>query len=527
MGVPATLKVQIVGDARGVGPAVAETERGMARLAGGIRAAASAAAAFAAIKIVGAIASTTQAAADLGETMNKVNTLFKDAASKVQAFASGAAKTLGQSKQSALDAAATFAVFGKAAGLTGEKLADFSTGLTGLASDLASFHNTRPEDAIQALGAALRGEAEPMRRYGVLLDDASLRQEALRQGLISTTRQALTPQQKVLAANALIWKQTADAQGDFAKTADDLANKQRSLNARWEDAKASLGQAFLPLMLQAAGIFERLIPIIEANADVIAPLILGIGALTVAVMILNAALAPIEAFGLVAVLVVAAIAALAVGAVIAYQKIEPFRRIVDEGFRIAKIAVKAFMDTVRDGWAKLQPDLERLKSKFDELWRKLQPIFRDLEPMARRVGEFLGGSFVGSLSLAINWLSAMIDYWGWLIDKIKQVIDWLKRIKWPEPPSWLKKITGGGGFFGFSAPPGGFGFAFDPRGGDGAAGLMRALPRLSAAQAAAAGVPQVTVNVFVDDPRLRDLIRVEVDGAQTTLARRILAGRAL
>lgn len=53
MGVPATLKVQIVGDARGVGPAVAETERGMARLAGGIRAAASAAAAFAAIKKIG------------------------------------------------------------------------------------------------------------------------------------------------------------------------------------------------------------------------------------------------------------------------------------------------------------------------------------------------------------------------------------------------------------------------------------------------------------------------------------------
>ena len=41
-------------------------------------------------------------------------------------------------------------------------------------ADLASFHNTSPEEAIEAIGSAFRGEAEPMRKYGVLLDDASL-----------------------------------------------------------------------------------------------------------------------------------------------------------------------------------------------------------------------------------------------------------------------------------------------------------------------------------------------------------------
>jgi hypothetical protein len=47
-----------------------------------------------------------------------------------------------------------------------------------------------------------------LRQYGVLLDDASLRQAALELGIISTTKNALTPQQKVLAAQALIYKQT-------------------------------------------------------------------------------------------------------------------------------------------------------------------------------------------------------------------------------------------------------------------------------------------------------------------------------
>ena len=86
-------------------------------------------------------------------------------------------------QQQALDAAATFATFGGAAGLAGDDLVNFSTGFVGLASDMASFNNTTPEQAIQAIGAALRGEAEPMRQYGVLLDDATLRQKALELGL--------------------------------------------------------------------------------------------------------------------------------------------------------------------------------------------------------------------------------------------------------------------------------------------------------------------------------------------------------
>lgn len=42
--------------------------------------------------------------------------------------------------------------------------------------------------------------------------------QALKMGLIETTTQALTPQQKVLAVQALIYEQTSAAQGDFART---------------------------------------------------------------------------------------------------------------------------------------------------------------------------------------------------------------------------------------------------------------------------------------------------------------------
>ena len=191
---------------------------------------------------------SVQNASNLGETISKVGEIFGEGKDEIQAWAKTAAQSLGQSKTQAMDAAAQFAIFGKAAGLSGDNLTGFSTELVELAADLASFNNATPEEAILAIGSALRGEAEPMRRFGVLLDDASLRNEALKMGLIATTKEALTPQQKVLAAHALIMAQTSVAQGDFARTSGGLANQQRILAANMADLSTELGSAFLPFI---------------------------------------------------------------------------------------------------------------------------------------------------------------------------------------------------------------------------------------------------------------------------------------
>jgi len=185
-----------------------------------------------------------RAASDMEESLSKVNVVFGKGAREVEKFAGSAAKNLGQSKQSVLDAAGVFGTFGKAAGLAGTDLAVFSNDFTTLATDLASFNNTTPEEAVQAIGAALRGEAEPLRKYGVLLNDATLKQEAMTLGIYDG-KGALTSQQKILAAQSAIYKQTGDAQGDFMRTSDGLANSTRTLSATFKDLQAKFGAAFI------------------------------------------------------------------------------------------------------------------------------------------------------------------------------------------------------------------------------------------------------------------------------------------
>jgi hypothetical protein len=188
-----------------------------------------------------------QAASDLNEEVSKAEVIFGDVADEIKAFATTADRALGLTQQEALSAASTFATFGKAAGLSGKELSKFSRGATTLASDLASFYNTNADEAITAIGAALRGESEPIRRFGVLLNDATLKAKAMEMKLYDG-KGALDLQAKSLAAYQVILDQTKDAQGDFSRTSEGLAAQQKILRAQLENLKTTMGTSLLPTM---------------------------------------------------------------------------------------------------------------------------------------------------------------------------------------------------------------------------------------------------------------------------------------
>jgi hypothetical protein len=197
-----------------------------------------------------------KAASDLSEEVSKIGVIFGESAKEINQFAEGASTALGLSKKEALSASGTFAILGKSAGLTGKDLTKFSKTSVTLASDLGSFYNTKAEDAIAAIGSAMRGEAEPIRKYGVLISAASLDQAALnyenRTGVVleRDKKNQLTETSKVLARYQAILDQTQDAQGDFSRTSTGLAAQQKILTAELENLKTTMGEGLLPFMKQ-------------------------------------------------------------------------------------------------------------------------------------------------------------------------------------------------------------------------------------------------------------------------------------
>lgn len=218
-------------------------------------------------KVVGFFKDAVGAASDFSETANKVNVIFGGAAGSINKFAATAATKVGLSAQKALDAATTFGAFGKQAKLAGGDLSGFSTGMVTLAADLASFNNTSPEAAVLALGSAFKGEYEQLDNYNILMNAASVQQEALRMGLIKTKSDALDPTARVLATQSLLMQQATDAAGDFGETSDGLANKQRILAAQFDDVKRRVGVGLLPVVLQLVGIVQSGLPVFEALAS--------------------------------------------------------------------------------------------------------------------------------------------------------------------------------------------------------------------------------------------------------------------
>lgn len=188
-----------------------------------------------------------KAASDLDESMNKVTVVFGESADEIKAWAKTAATSLGISRQEALESAGTFGNLFTAMEIATPQATKMSKGMIQLASDLASFNNANPEDTLLALRSGLVGEVEPLRKFGVNLSAARVEVEALRLGLVKEGDE-LDAAAKAQAAYSLILQDTTTAQGDFARTADGAANKQRILNAQAKDGAAQFGKALKPAL---------------------------------------------------------------------------------------------------------------------------------------------------------------------------------------------------------------------------------------------------------------------------------------
>ena len=193
------------------------------------------------------ISESIQAASDLNEQLSRSNQVFRENAKSVQDWSATLASSFGIAQSQGLEFAGTFGLLFKNIGVSTDQAETFSRQLVELAADLASFNNTTVDDALNALRSGLTGEIEPLRRYGVFLNEARSNQIALAEsGKKSTT--ALTTQDKVLARLNIIMADTVRAQGDFARTSDGLANKQRIAAAEAQNLAANLGKALAPAM---------------------------------------------------------------------------------------------------------------------------------------------------------------------------------------------------------------------------------------------------------------------------------------
>jgi hypothetical protein len=246
------------------------------------------------LALVGFGAIAVDAAKDAELAATSVDRAFGTAAEKVHAFAENAAASVGISSAEYESLAATFGTAVQGMGFSAEEAAGKTDGLLTAAGDLALAAGTDVPTAAAALGGALRGEFDSLGEFGVAVDNATVAAGLAAKG-ITDPATGLAPaigsaqyQQELL--NQVMGLSGTTYAGYRAET-DTTTERTDLMTASFEDAKAELGEALLPMLITGAEKLTDVAGWIKTNSDAITAWLPWLAGAAGAVWALNYALA--------------------------------------------------------------------------------------------------------------------------------------------------------------------------------------------------------------------------------------------
>jgi hypothetical protein len=413
--------------------------------------------------ILGFFQDSIRASSDAAEEASKFKEVFKELSTDGESWVSQTATEMGRAESTVRSFAASFgAVLSPQFEGNRQAALELSEGYTQLAIDLASFYNVSEEEAKTSLMSAIAGETEPMRRFGVMLNEAAINAELMAMGLNKTQKEASAAELQQARYN-VVMKATKDAQGDAVRTSDQFANSMRALQGAFEQVKIEIGDVLMPVVLQVVGVvkqaiawFKELDPGIKRIAVVFGILAAAVGPVLVVFGTLLSAIGSIMAVlgtgglaGALAALtgpvglVVLAVTGLVTGFAAMYASSEKFRGMIS-GIITGVIDMgKAFIEwitPIKDTIvAAVMPALTSFGDFLGEMFGKiavwvkgegrsfvdfLGAIAEGLKTTIVNGIKTLGAVYRDYLEPVLKWLiSTALDY---ILEELKQLGDWFK-----------------------------------------------------------------------------------------------------
>ena len=115
--------------------------------------------------------------------------------------------------------------------------------------DMAAFKDVSDAEAFRAVISGITGETEPLKRFGVVVNETAVKAELLRLGFKGNAQQA-SEAAKVIARANIILRQSGEMQGQVARESNTLAEQEKRTRAEFVKAAEDLGQKFLPVAAQ-------------------------------------------------------------------------------------------------------------------------------------------------------------------------------------------------------------------------------------------------------------------------------------
>ena len=217
------------------------------------------------IRGLGLFRNAIDISSDLTEVENVVRTTFGNMEYKVNDFVQNSIQQFGMSELSVKQYASTFQAMGTAMDVGGKQIenanrflngatdgyiglsdsmSDVSLNLTKLTADMASFYDKDQADVAKDLQSVFTGMVVPLRKYGLDLTQATLKEWAMKNGMDADIK-SMTQAEKAMLRYQYVLANTTAAQGDFARTADTWANQVRILKQNFQQLGGIIGGALI------------------------------------------------------------------------------------------------------------------------------------------------------------------------------------------------------------------------------------------------------------------------------------------
>ena len=507
MGSTAILAVRIISDASQAGRGFSEAEGQVSRFREGLgQAAAVGTAVTAGMIAIGA--ASVKAASDAQQAAGAVETVFGAASAEVLKYGENAAQSAGLAESAYGTMAATLGAQLKNLGVSQADVAGQTNELIHLGADLAATFGGTTSDAVQALSALFRGEMDPIERYGVSIKQTDVNARVAAMGLSHLDGEA-KKQAETQARLSLLYEQTASAQGMFARESDTAAGQQARLNAEFENAKASLGQALLPILTQLAGVLANVARWINDNATAFWVIVGVVGTLSVILITLNAALTAYEVIsGVIAAVNAVQAASWFATAAAEMAALWPLALIVVAILAVIAVVwlIIANLDTLREWW---DIAFEAGRTAVQWVWDKLQQLGSWIAGQFNSIVDKVGSVFSTAFGIAKSVVEALLSPINAIISAIQSLIGWISNIHWPSPPGWLSALNP----FSLSAPSPAVASMYRAPGVDPFSSFRGPAPRVTPGRT---GNVYVTINGAIDPvavgKQVRRVVRVSDRG---------------
>ena len=112
--------------------------------------------------------------------------------------------------------------------------------------DIAAFRDVSDAEAFGAVLSGITGETEPLKRFGIVVNETAVKAELLALGFKGNATNASEAAKSIARAN-IILRQSAETQGQVAREADTLAEKEKNVCDEFTKVAEDFGKQFLPV----------------------------------------------------------------------------------------------------------------------------------------------------------------------------------------------------------------------------------------------------------------------------------------